>query len=426
MVNETNLEISIQENRPSGTHTFHVIRTIEDWDQLSGAWDKLMESTAPNVFQSYYFLRKWWQYFGNDNSLYIVVIYRDEELVGIAPMQIVKTAKMKVQLRKLCFLGHRHLVYRPAFMLPKNDQSCLSELMAFLVSQPPEWDYAIFCEQELGSLPKGFLDSTSTDRRLLTRIVPDATVPYLNIKGTWEEFLTSKSRNHRKDLKRITNKIRKLPDIEVCFYDKYPQLETGLEEYLLVERRSWKKDLEKFAGAIIGSGDRLEFFKEIARHFGQSSQFFIWIIKTGGRPIAGSCGIMLGGVYYALYIAYDEKYQEYSPGRYADMLEIQHCFNSGYDRFEFMGGVIEPKLRWTDTYREPEALILIRMRPLPLMSYIGNFVLKPLIRKSNLRLRSTGFLSGLFPLPKDEKGLHSISELRQHRRQPGIANLGSK
>jgi CelD/BcsL family acetyltransferase involved in cellulose biosynthesis len=72
------------------------------------------------------------------------------------------------------------------------------------------------------------------------------------------------------------------------------------------------------------------------------------IITVGGQPIAGTIGLHIGRVYYSLQIVHDERYSRCSPGTLLEFYEMTALLESRLvDRYEFLGGALQNKLRWT-------------------------------------------------------------------------------
>jgi hypothetical protein len=91
---------------------------VKTWDEklfLSSQyeWQKLLEnSNADKFFMSWQWMSQWWINWGNRSSdkIYIVVIYIEDELVGIAPLYICKSTYLKglIPIKRLQFLGSRY------------------------------------------------------------------------------------------------------------------------------------------------------------------------------------------------------------------------------------------------------------------------------------------------------------------------------
>lgn len=67
------------------------ITTTQEWDAIADSWDSLLsDSVTSNVFLTYDWMRTWWDYYG-DNKAVIILIAEDKKgICGIAPLYIAK------------------------------------------------------------------------------------------------------------------------------------------------------------------------------------------------------------------------------------------------------------------------------------------------------------------------------------------------
>jgi hypothetical protein len=87
------------------------------------------------------------------------------------------------------------------------------------------------------------------------------------------------------------------------------------------------------------------------------------------------------GVYYSLQIAHDREADRCSPGTYLEALEIQECFGLGYREYEFLGGFLNNKSRWTTTHRHTTHLRVFRRSPFFIALYLVSCRLKPWVKE---------------------------------------------
>src|ERR1022692_2078954 len=71
------------------------VETIADFDSFvdaKPAWDRLVEkANVGHPFLTHDWIRTWWECFGGERELKILMVRRDGELVGIAPLMISRT-----------------------------------------------------------------------------------------------------------------------------------------------------------------------------------------------------------------------------------------------------------------------------------------------------------------------------------------------
>ena len=79
-----------------------------EFAQMRQRWNSLLrESAADSVFLTHEWLFSWWQLFGRQNRLLVILVWTEEdELVGIAPFFIENRAvPLLGHIRMLSFIG---------------------------------------------------------------------------------------------------------------------------------------------------------------------------------------------------------------------------------------------------------------------------------------------------------------------------------
>jgi CelD/BcsL family acetyltransferase involved in cellulose biosynthesis len=158
--------------------------------------------------------------------------------------------------------------------------------------------------------------------------------PYLRIDRSWSEFLESKSRHFRSELKRKRKGIEKAGRVEFVKHTQPEQCAAAMQEVLHIERNSWKEQ----NGTSFTAGPGLkEFYSDLAVRCARAGVLCIYTLRFESEPIAHVYGIPHGHTYYALKTSYCESHKHLSPG----VVLFNHClhdvFDSGLTEFNFLG-----------------------------------------------------------------------------------------
>ncbi|MGH7497362.1 MAG: GNAT family N-acetyltransferase [Gemmatimonadales bacterium] len=350
-----------------------------DWPALETLWDELLLATPGHtVFQSYDYQRLWWRHFGGDNQLFIVLIVRDGAVQGIAPLQIQTVKYHGRYCHQLGFIGSRWEVDRPTFFFPRDSSPLLRALAAFLARRSSKWDICELHEQATGSENLRTLEDSLRSAGYLVARSPDSNCPYLAIEGTWQQFLAGKSQTFRKNLKTAGRRLREAGDLKYNVYDAPADTREQLEVYRDIESRSWKN---AEGVGVSRNNHYFDFYREMAERFGLRRGFIIRVLRVGGKAIAGTFGLEFDGIYYSLQIVHDREFSRASPGTYLEGLEMEECFRHGYREYEFLGGFLNNKSRWTSTLRQTTQLHVFRRTPFFRTLHLLLFRVKPWLKE---------------------------------------------
>lgn len=359
--------------------TVKLVQKEEDWAALEPVWDPLLLATPEHtVFQSYRYQRMWWRHFGDESELFIGVVVREGEVVGIAPMRLHDVRRHGRDLRELTFIGSRWEVDRPQFLVSSEPERLTRVFARFLASQQSRWDIADLYEQRSRSPVTTALIEELRAAGLLVGTVRDSDCAYLAFQGTYQEFLAGKSQKFRKNLKASARRLAEIGPVECRVHESLPAVSERLEHYRQLERRSWK-DAE---GAGVARSDTyFAFYQDMAETFGRDGSFVIRELSAGDRPVAATFGLSFDGVYYSLQITHDRELDRCSPGTYLESLEFEECFRRGYREYEFLGGFLSNKLRWTSTFRFTTQVHVYRRTPRLSLMFLLHFVIKPRVKE---------------------------------------------
>lgn len=313
---------------PAGTTT----ETHGSISTIAEEWDALASELNATPFARPGWFEAWSNTFGSD-QLEIICVRRDGRLVGVLPLHENK--------------GHRKSLtnfHSPRFEPLATDAAAASTVAAAALGSRRlslsfvESDSPAMAEIARAALGAGY----SVDWRAAEQS------PEVAVTGTWEQYLTTISKNMRREFKRRNKRLAKLGEVEFETHVCPDDIEARVREAFAVEATSWKGD----AGtAVAVAGDQLDFYVDVARWAARRGWTRICLLRVDGRAIASDFALELNGIFYSLKGGYDPEFAEYSPGRLMDGLEIQRAHELGLSRFEFGGDAEHHKMQWRPQFR---------------------------------------------------------------------------
>lgn len=319
------------------------VETVSDLTPgLLGEWDDLAERVDAQPFMRPGWISAWWRAFGR-GRLTVLTVRRNGNMVGLLPL-----ARRRGVLTSLTN-WHTH-VFAPV----AEDRSAIADMvevgfrrasarldLAFLARDSPLIEA---CERELGRRAAPGLHVRRARHS-----------PYLDIEGSWEEYqrrFNSKMRNKQKRLKK---RLQERGEVTIENRDGSEGLEGLLREGFGVEAAGGENKTP-----ILASRRTTRFYTEVAEWAAARNWLQLWFLRVDGAVAAFAYGIRQGGSYYDLKVGYHPDFQRFGPGRLLLQARIQDGFETGLERFEFLGGPDPHKLEWTDTVHE-----LIRVQAFP-------------------------------------------------------------
>ncbi|HSG65980.1 MAG TPA: GNAT family N-acetyltransferase, partial [Gammaproteobacteria bacterium] len=325
-----------------------LVTTMQAWRALADDWERLLRATPGYTgLQSFDFLSTWWRAFGDALELRVLAFYDGPDLIGIAPLQIVPQRILGRTYRVLQFIGMTEDILRPTVLFPEpHRERLLGALAECLIEQRRSWDLLELDELVSSDSLIGSMRQLAAKMGWLCEETPFHRCPFLELSSqTWASYLEGRSGKLRKNLRAGERRLAESGAVDLEVYRAPGDIHRGLERYLELARLSWKH-----AARLGMAGDaRYEAFyarllETFARHHGARAL----ILTAGGRPVAATLAVLFDDVYYSLQIVHDEAYARCSPGTVLEARELELLLRErDAGRYEFMGGALSNKLRWT-------------------------------------------------------------------------------
>jgi len=390
-------------NARGGAFTIGHFDSIESWGLLEPQWQPILAET-PNatVFQTYPYLRTWWDCLGAASRLLIIVVLREDSPIAIAPLQISSVRQLGMPVRTVSFIGQPSESDRPTLLGAVNKEAACA-VADYLMEIRTLWDSIQLFEQPADSELLHALRDRLRRAGYLVRKIDGNECPYIAITGSWNEYLATRTKAFRKSLKRRRAQLTALGRVELETVDANAAM-SALERYRAVEDRSWKR--AKNLG-IARSPRHWNFYCELGAHDGLSNWLRFRFLKLNGRDIAATFGFLWRGRFYSLHVAHDAAYSSASPGVVLTALELETVFAQGECRdFDFLGGFLTNKRGWASGSQRTTALFGDRPRWRAHAFHFAFFRIKPIARRL---LAEAGVL---------ERVTQVLRQIRRSRKQP--------
>ena len=362
------------------------LRLPAEWPALAGDWDRLLrESEGCSALQSHAFLDCWQRHLATELDPFILAIFRGEVLVAAAPLQLTIKRIWGRRYRVLEFLGMPNELDRPGLLVRAGDRPALDALLAAIAARRGEWDLLQLDELPRTSWLLPVVQEWAGRHGWWCRDQTFHDCPYLVKSADWPGYLAGKSRHLRSRLQQARRKIERAGQLELRRADRREDLPALIDLFFEVESRSWKAREGLAAG---GDAAYRDFCQALLAGPDQPQTGHAMALLLDGRPMAATLGFSRDGVYYSLQIAHDEAFRAHSPGTLLEALELEwfHA-EPTLHRYEFLGGEVLNKRRWTDTAVGTRQLLIRQPGWHIALKDLSRFHVQPALRRMARRLR---------------------------------------
>ena len=298
------------------------IRVLTDIDKLAGVrleWDELAESQKSFFpFLCFDWFRIWLEFFQGRNDLLALMLYRNGQLVAIAPFLCgIERFRGVARTRKISLIGNVHSPVRNFIIRDGSMEirkASIRKALDFFRRTWREWDVI-----ELESLPEE--DGTVTALEGAMREIGVRGRTYTcysdwysdGIDCSGEAYLDGLPKKIRYELRRRKRRLAEMGEVRIEIGTDVSNFDRHMELYYEVRAKSWKS----------AESDR-EFLVEARRMAAEKGWLRCGFLLLDDEPIAAQIRIVSNGIVYCMEALHDEAFNKFGPGHILRSELIRH------------------------------------------------------------------------------------------------------
>ncbi len=349
---------------------------------LKDVWNKLAETAGSHsVFLRHEWFDSAWQWRRTDSCLWLLLIYDDSLLIGIAPLLIASQSRRGLRIRKLTFLTVPDTQFCDVITKPGRHLDVIGAIANFLHANRDEWDIL-----ELSHLATSSQTATVLRHHLemhhLLHASSDSDINlYVELAGNWKDFYGARSRRLKKANNLVANRLHRASssvEIDCICFDKLARDESDLAMDVAIQlsANSWKKS----TGLSLDQPGPGAFFRRLADHARNNSWLTLWLLRINSLPVAMELQLNHEGHVYALRADFDESMKQHSPGSYLNWKVLESLFNRNLQRYWLGPGENGYKLHWTSAHEKLRTITVYGRSRRGRISAFLELVLRPKIK----------------------------------------------
>ncbi|UCD17986.1 MAG: GNAT family N-acetyltransferase, partial [Candidatus Zixiibacteriota bacterium] len=329
------------------------VTTIRAFDELRPVWDELLsESDFNTIFQTFEWQRAWWENFGEDHNLCILVVKSDGKAVGIAPLMQSTYSRWGRKGKTIRFIGSPSADYSD--FIGGNKRQIVGEILRYFHEHRYDWTRIEFSQvsEKSATLPQ--IRDALESSVLRYRILPVETCMSYVFEGdddARKDFMIKRN----KTLRNYINFFTRTNGLTLELVRNGDEIASVLPGLFHSHVRRWE-------GSLTESKFRFErhrrFYHALAATLAPLDRLDLLVLKHGGEPL----GYLLAFNYYSrihLYtISNEPYYQRKSPGIILLHLLIERYVRDGFSEIDFARGVGTHKYRFVNSSSENFDIIL--------------------------------------------------------------------
>jgi len=369
------------------------VRDVEGFAALRDRWQLLLDRSQPNhVFMTWEWLFTWWEHFGQERELFVLVVEDKGEVIGILPLMLcIQDDGYMNKVRSLHFIGYRSIQRWNDWMdiLAIRKEEVIRTALEYLRERQYLWDFLDLWDVPEDSDTIGILPDLASQLGFPVLKKSVSTCPYLPTTSDWPSYYRSlRSKRTTGDPER---QVRRLSARGELHMHRTEDADLMVHLHALFDlhqrRQPMRLKSSRFAQEVYRN-----FYCALARVFPRS-----WLdcsaLKLNGEVIAAHFGFRYNHKLYWCTPAFDPDYAAFSPGKVFLKAIIETCFaDDEMEEFDFLVGKEPYKYEWTTLERHGYR---IQVGNTYMSSWVGKIVRRiPLYARRSL-MHSRGSTLGL-------------------------------
>ena len=329
-----------------------ILDRLADLTSYAGRWNELLSRSASNsVFLTSEWIEPWWQVFGTDLELLVLVAEEHGRLIGIAPLMIAPHPSPGGRhIRTLMFVGQGGdtLAEHLDFVLePGRERELIGAFVEHLCgSLRRRWDALLLQRVLESSISRPLVIEQLGQRGVAVSTRNEIPSPYLTLPESMDALLAAKSSNFRYQYQRSRKRLLAAGAARFLEAGRDIALDEAMRALAELNRERWQD---------LGSSFRTEryrrFHTALAQRLKDRDWLWLSVLTLDGQPIAARYDFVYGGKVWCMQGGWKPSLQSMNLGMIMTGEVIAWAIGRGLREYDFLGGEDHYKRRWATAER---------------------------------------------------------------------------
>ena len=323
---------------PGGEIAVQFLTSTEEFARLAPEWNRLhARAAAASVFNSWLFQYQWWQVYGAGQPLRILAALERGETVGLLALYIQKVVMLGVPVRVLRFVGSggdTHPDDLGPVLAPGREHAAASKL-ARAALRLSGFDVTVLSDIDPASVFAQALEEAAAEARRASLSEVSERIAYIDLPGSWPEFLKSMSSDRRTRLKKARRQCEAAHALRFFVWNDAGGLDTAIDRLVELHRKRWSEagGSGSFAGA-----EYIEFHRQTMKSAFARGWLRLYCLELDGAIAAVTYCYRFRNRIFLMQAGFDPELAKSNPGKVLLGCALEHAIGEGNEVFDFLKG----------------------------------------------------------------------------------------
>lgn len=314
------------------------VRSLPELQSYRMAWNALLEGTPRrSFFLTFDWFELAWKHFGAEHDYRVLVIRSEGKPIGFVPLCVVQQQYRVGALRTLTYpLADWGAWYGP---IGPDQTACYWLAMQHLASRERDWELLElrWIDHQQAKLPS--LSAAMQAAGLHGEVGPDRETSVVDITGTWEDYLQTRTSKRRHEIRRHLRFYERHSGAEFLRHRPLPATEGDgqprwelFEDCLRIAASSWQGEA---TDGVTLSHDRVAaFLRDCHAAAARLGMLDLTLLKLHGQPVAFGYNYHYQNEIAGLRMGYDPAYRQHGVGTVLLLSSLRDSFRRGDVSFD--------------------------------------------------------------------------------------------
>jgi CelD/BcsL family acetyltransferase involved in cellulose biosynthesis len=338
------------------TSTGEFARLAPDWNRLHA------RAKAASVFNSWLFQYQWWQVYGAQQPLRILVALERGETVGILALYIQTVRILGVPVRQLRFVGSGGDTHPDDLgpVLAPGREATVALKLARAALRLSGSDVAVLSDIDPESVFADALERASAEAGRASLPEISERVAYITLPASWDEYLKSLTSDRRTRMKSTRKKAQAAHNVRFFVWNDLARLDQAVDRLVELHRSRWS--------AAGGSGsfatpEYIEFHRQTMKSAFGRGWLRLYCLELDGEIAAITYCYRFRNRVYLMQAGFDPRLGKSNPGKALLGCALEHAIGEGNEVFDFLKGEHRYKDQLATGYRNTRGVRVFRHTP---------------------------------------------------------------
>ena len=325
----------------------------------SEIWNSILsKSKSNNIFLTWEWISTWWKHFGNGRKALLLIIKKNDDIVGIAPLMYSKRRFKFLNVGLIEFAGTGLSEYGD-FILIKDEQKCIDLIFDFLEKVPLKWDLIDLRHIPEESITVSLIEEVARKRKYTLRN-RKTICHYMPLNRAWEEYFKKLSKNRRYQLRKMEKRLNNAFSVSLKFAEKTENLSNFVEVFYDLYSK-WLMEQHQLSSLFdVPLPAFKEFLLDVAFKLFEKRWLDFSVLSLNQKPVSAHFDVVYNKTFNYYMSGWDPAYSNYGVGNIHLMRLIRHSIDLEVERFDFLRGDEPYKAMWNTSRRSNGRVILIK------------------------------------------------------------------